>query len=335
MPADYAEKIKEEISRFKTMAQVHDLPAIFHYCAEKYWLPKFKALGFEDVNDVYLKYIARLYPERSGPLKIISIGAGNADLEINLGTLLRRQGLEDWEIHCLDVNPHMLERGRAAARATGMAAQFSFLPTDIQKWEPSGGDFDVVLASHSLHHFMELELLFEKIHHALKPRGYFLTNDMIGRNGHMRWPEALAVLEVLWQTLDDKYKYNHHSRQVDYRFVNMDCSTAGFEGIRAQDILPLCVQYFSFDLFLGFGNVVDIFVDRVYGHNFDPASEKDRYIIDVAAALDEFFIDNGFYKPTHMVAAMMRRGAAATVRCHKQLTPEFCIYPATLSTPTE
>jgi ubiquinone/menaquinone biosynthesis C-methylase UbiE len=330
MPIEHADKVEQEIAIYKTMVNVHDLPAIFHYCSQKYWRPKFLALGFDDVNDVYVKYIKKLYPQRNGTVKIISIGAGNADLEVNLGKLLRAQGMDAWEMHCLDLNPHMLERGRALAKENNMADEFSFIQADVRQWDPGAETYDIVFASHSLHHFVELELLFEKIHRALKPQGYFLTNDMIGRNGHMRWPEPLSILEVLWNTLDEKYKYNNFSRQVDYHFVNSDCSVEGFEGIRAQDILPLCVKYFSFDMFLGFGNVADIFIDRVYGHNYDPQSDKDKYIIDVAASLDDFFIENGLYKPTHMVAAMMRQGAAKETRCYKHLTPEFCIYPVTI-----
>ena len=47
-----------------------------------------------------------------------------------------------------------------------------------------------------------------------------------------------------------------------------------FEGIRAQDILPLLVERFTFDEFIGFGNVIDPFVDRSFGPNFDIASPK-------------------------------------------------------------
>jgi len=327
MPDTYADKLQQEIANYQTVANVHDLPPIHHYCAGKYWEPKWRGLGFSNPDDLYLSYTLRLASQTGGPLRIISIGSGNGDLEVNLGRRLVAQQCTAWELHCLDVNPAMLQRAQALAGQAGLADHFRMIAADIQGWAPAPESYDVVIASHSLHHFVELELLFAKIHSCMKPHGFFLTNDMIGRNGHMRWPEPLAILETLWQTLDDKYKYNHHLRCVEHKFVNRDYSQSGFEGIRAQDILPLLVRNFSFEMFSGFGNIADIFIDRTFGHNYNPNVEKDRYIIDVAASLDDFFIENGFYKPTHIIAAMMRKGAAPPVRCYKHLTPEFCVYP--------
>jgi len=49
------------------------------------------------------------------------------------------------------------------------------------------------------------------------------------------------------------YKTTINSEEgADLRY--WDCSKQGFEGIRAQDILPLLVKKFSFRSFLGFGN---------------------------------------------------------------------------------
>src|SRR5262249_51826437 len=97
-----------------------------------------------------------------------------------------------------------------------------------------------------------------------------------------------------------------------------------FEGIRAQDILPLLVTRFNFELFIAFGNVIDVFVDRSFSPNFDPASAADRAFIDRVQALDQSEIESGRIKPTHMVAVMSRTPVAET-KLHKHLSPEFCI----------
>jgi SAM-dependent methyltransferase len=225
------------------------------------------------------------------------------------------------------LNPELLAQGEGAACAAGWGGKFKFLPGDIRGWTPAAEHYDFVFACHSLHHFTELELLFEKIHAALKLQGVFVTNDMIGRNGHQRWPEALAILKVFWSTLAPRHQYNHSLQRTDAEYPDLDCSTCGFEGVRAQDILPLLVKTFSFETFLGFGNVIDVFIDRVYGHNFDPGSEADCRLIDTVAAFDDFFIEQGFYKPTHILASMQKSGLSPAPRCYRHLTPEFCIYP--------
>ncbi|MEO8673178.1 MAG: class I SAM-dependent methyltransferase, partial [Tahibacter sp.] len=105
-----------------------------------------------------------------------------------------------------------------------------------------------------------------------------------------------------------------------------DCSGEGFEGIRAQDILPLAMQRFGFDFFLGYGNIIDPFVDRSFGPHFDAENELDRSFIDRVHARDEAEIFAGNIKPTHMFAVMRQdRSVRPITRLH--LTPEFCTRP--------
>jgi hypothetical protein len=92
---------------------------------------------------------------------------------------------------------------------------------------------------------------------------------------------------------------------------------------RMQDILPELIQRFQFDCFLGFANVIDIFIERSFGHNFDPRNESDVAFIDRVAMTDDALLESGKIKPTHMIAALKKEGAA--LRAYKHLTPEFCV----------
>ena len=102
-------------------------------------------------------------------------------------------------------------------------------------------------------------------------------------------------MEELWKDLPDKY--NHQLRRFEERFENWDCSADGFEGIRAQDILPLLKKHFHFELFIAFGNVIDIFIDRSFGHNFDPNRQWDRNFIDRVQAMDASCLEQGLINP--------------------------------------
>jgi trans-aconitate methyltransferase len=62
---------------------------------------------------------------------------------------------------------------------------------DVNATKPTS-KFDVIMANHSLHHIVELEKTFDTIFDCLNENGIFATCDMIGRNGHMRWPETEA-----------------------------------------------------------------------------------------------------------------------------------------------
>jgi SAM-dependent methyltransferase len=233
----------------------------------------------------------------------VSIGAGNCDTEIRVAKLLRAAGLERFVIECLDINPHMLERGRAMARRERLGAHLAFVEGDFNSWNATWR-YAGMMANQSLHHVLHLEGLFDEIGRALDPRASFVISDMIGRNGHQRWPEALAAVHRFWQELPARYRYNHQLQRHEELYENWDCSGEGFEGIRAQDILPLLLERFDFSVYIGLANVIDVFIDRGFGHNFNADCAWDRAFIDRVHAFDEEALRAGSLTPTHMFAVL-------------------------------
>ena len=57
--------------------------------------------------------------------------------------------------------------------------------------------------------------------------------------------------------LPASYRFNQQLQRYEEIYLNYDCSVDGFEGIRSQDILPLLLQNFHFDVFVAFANVID------------------------------------------------------------------------------
>jgi SAM-dependent methyltransferase len=324
MEASYGSRIEAELRNYRDCPNVHDLPEIFHYWSNLHLRSKFVHFGYENINHVFVSYLTSLCVRTPG-LKntFASVGAGNCELEAALAKSLVDSGIRNFSLECLELNPAMLGRGAELARTQGLADQLIFTEGDFNAWRPAN-NYDAIIAHHSLHHVLNLEGLFKDIKSSLKPGGWFMTSDMIGRNGHMRWPEALNIIHEIWQELPDPYKYNHQLRRQEDVFENWDCSGESFEGIRAQDILPLLVEHFSFDLFVPFGNIIDPFIDRGFGHNFNPAGEWDRSFIDRVHARDDFEMQRGNIKPTHLVAVMIadRRGREL---CLPGLTPRFCV----------
>ena len=321
--ASYDEQVAQELSTYRDMDEVHALPPIFHYWSNKYLLPKLRTLGFESLDDVFAQYIARIcVGTRNVACKIVSIGAGNCDFEATLAKSLLARGISNFQFECLEINRSMLIRGQELAQREQIERYFTFTECDLNYWTP-GNTFDVALANHSLHHVVELESLFRTIRSGLSKEGVFVINDMIGRNGHMRWPEALEVVKRFWKYLPESHKYNHQLNRIEHNYVNWDCSVEGFEGVRAQDILPELLKAFEFDLFFGFANAIDIFVDRGFGPNFDPNNQWDRLYIDQIHDTDEDMLYRGQLKPTHMIAAVMREGAH--LKAFQHMTPGFCV----------
>ncbi len=321
---DYASKYEKELSIFNDRINIHELPLIFQYWSHTYLGPKFTPFGITDPDQFFFLYAQKFharFPEL--PMRMVSIGCGNCDMEVGMAKWLVESGVSNFTIECLDINTNMLERGRELAASSGVAQQIIPMKSDFNHWQPQE-TYDLVLASQCLHHIVELEQLFSAVKNHLNPEGYFLVSDMIGRNGHLRWPEARKVVDAFWQELPDNYRYNHALRRHELQFINHDCSTEGFEGVRAQDILPLLVENFRFELFIPFANVVYSFIDRAIGHNFDATREWDKNFIDRVHARDEAGMLSGELKPTQMLA-VLRVCDIETQLWHPKLTPEFCV----------
>ncbi len=322
--SNYLLKIQQEQERYKHVLDVNDLPPIFHYWSHTYLRPMVEEFEIAHPDDWFANNLIESAARVDDKVPLfISIGAGNCDTEVRVAKLLRARGMESFMIECLDMNEAMLERGKAMAVQEGVADCVAFVNGDFNDWH-ANGRYAGVMANQSLHHVLNLEGLFDEVRSALQPEGMFVISDIIGRNGHQRWPEALAEVHRFWQELPDIYRYNQLLGRHEQMYENWDCSNEGFEGIRAQDILPLLLERFDFYRFIAFGNVIDPFVDRAFGHNFDADAPWDRAFIDRIHAADEDGFAKGTLKPTHMFAVLT---LSEPPRRHysRGLTPESCV----------
>jgi SAM-dependent methyltransferase len=342
---DYEARVAAELRTFADQEVVHDLPAIHHFWTHRFLTPLLAEVGVPDVNTLWRREIIaqcrRRAPERA---RLVSLGAGNGELELALAEGLMREGVDNLELVLLELNTDMLARADAQARRLGIEDRVRGEVADLNTWTASA-PVDVYLASHSLHHVVELEHLYEQVRHSLTPDGVLLVNDMIGRNGHQRWPEAGQAVRRIWRTLPERYRYNHSLGRVDDEYPDLDCSSEGFEGIRSQDVLPLLLEVLHPETYVGFANVIDPFVDRVYGHNFDPDNPDDAVLIEEIATFDEAAIDAGVLTPTHLLAVFRpepvpcryprRRSPERTVRDPQDELASLPFPPASVTAPPE
>lgn len=307
MTLNYEKRVKNETSRFDQVEEVNELPPIFHYWSNRYLRPKLEEYGFSHPDGFFAFYAKKALKAQQGKVRILSIGSGNCDTEVRLAKTLNGEGFDDFIIDCMDINQTMFARGLKLAEAEGVCQHLQFLQADFNRWQ-NEYSYGLIMANQSLHHVMALEHLFTQIQQAMTADSYFITSDMIGRNGHKRWPEALKVLKPIWRDMPGRYSYNHVFKRTEKRYINHDCSTEAFEGIRAQDILPLLVERFDFELCIPFANLVTVFIDRTFGSNFDINNPEDLAFIDAIHSIDEEAFKNGTFKPTQMLAAMRLKG---------------------------
>ncbi|MEP7352788.1 MAG: class I SAM-dependent methyltransferase [Acidobacteriota bacterium] len=300
--ARYQARLVAEEAYYRDRKVVHELPEIFHYWSEKYIRPKLQAAGFDSMWVFFTRPLEQQCDRAANQtVRFLSIGSGNCDTEIKIAEALVQSGRRNFVIDCLDLNETMLARGHALAAERGVAEHIHGVAGDFNLWQPDQ-THHAALAVQALHHVVNLEGLFQAVKGSLAPGGCFIIHDMIGRNGHRRWPESMLLIHEYWRRLPPSYRYNHSLQRYEEMFQDWDCSQEGFEGIRAQDILPLLVENFQFHCFVPYGNLIDPFVDRAFGHNFDANAEWDLAFIDELHARDEQELASGGLTPTHMFA---------------------------------
>ena len=195
---DYAARIASEREIYRNCLDVHNLPEIFHYWSNRYVRPKLETFGFSTPDEMFRKFaIKQVQNGKSDMRRLASLGAGNCDLEVKLALDILDTGCSDFMIDCVDLNPDMLERGRSTAAKQDVAPHINFLQADLNAWS-AAHEYDLVIANQSLHHVLNLENLLGEIRRSLKVNGSFVISDIIGRNGHQRWPEALTLVREFW-----------------------------------------------------------------------------------------------------------------------------------------
>lgn len=301
------QRLEEQIKQYAENEDMHgDLSATYFYWQQKHLAPKFRELtGFHNHLQLYAQtFIDRI--RRTGNNKIASIGSGDGQLEVQIAQVMLKEGFDDFHFVLLELSPIQNERARKHAANAGFAEKFSTHDVDLNTWR-APEKYGAVMAHHSLHHIVGLEHLFQAIFDAMEEDAAFVTFDMIGRNGHMRWPEAYRIVNSIWKFLPEQRRKHILLNKTYDDFFNHDCSNVGFEGIRAQDILPLLVQTFHFDTFFGWGNIIDPFIDRGYGAHYDTTKPEDAGFIDFLEDLNELLIEVGYLKPTQVLAIMTKR----------------------------
>ena len=327
---EYEKRISQQIAQYKKNENIHsDLSESFYYWQKKYFIPRLREVFAVNTPIEFYAEAIKTGISRSGVARIASFGSGDGVLETRIAKDLIAGGIDDFSFDLIELSPYQNARAVRNAEAASLSRYFGTIEADFNIWR---GDaiYGATLAHHALHHIADLEHFFDAVRDSLHEDGTFSTFDMIGRNGHMRWPEAFHLISLMWRFLPEDKHQHRILKRVDAEFRDHDCSTQGFEGIRSQDILPLLIERFHFEGFLSFGNLIDVFTGRGYGANFDMDDDRDRAFIDFVEELNELLIEVGYLKPTRM-AAVLTRKPVYNPRLFRGRTPAMMVRPPFVS----
>lgn len=301
-------KAAEQVAfRARPEHQSLTLPPIFHYWSVRHLAPMLARRGIASPEGFYLEEIARL--GNAGPgrtLSVMSFGSGDCSLEIALATRLRERGIPI-RLSCVDFNAELLARGAKAAHEQGLAGDMAFLQLDCNRL-PELPPQDAIVVNQFFHHVENLEGFCMSLRQALRSEGRLLTCDVVGRNGHLLWPDVERVVSAAWATLPLDRRFDRYFDAAQDRYQPVNHAAYSNEGIRAQDVVRCLLDQFDFETFLTYGGAIIPFVERRIGFNFDPALPADRAFIDGVAQADIEALAAGRYPAANMIAALVPKG---------------------------
>lgn len=226
-------------------------------------------------------------------MRMLSLGSGPGGVEIRYA-----REAPGARVHCVDLNPGLLEMGRARAAGEGLAMTFE--AADLNRAELPAGEFDVVYCHASLHHILELERLMAQIRRTLRPGGQLIVEDVVTMNGYAMWPETRTLARAMFATLPPRFRINHTAYAqpaVDAELWEEDTSTTSMECIRTEDILPLLRNNFRQEIFVPFFSLSRRFLDTMYGPNYALSEPLDRALIDWIWQMDVHGLESGRLRP--------------------------------------
>jgi 2-polyprenyl-3-methyl-5-hydroxy-6-metoxy-1,4-benzoquinol methylase len=297
---------EQVVFRARPEHQADTLPPIFHYWSQRHLEPRAQRAGISSAEDLYLSEIRRAATTTRATLAILSVGSGACDMEIALAARLKQEDISA-HLTCIDFNADLLRHASKQAAERGLSDALSFVELDCNR-HPQFPASDVIIVNQFFHHVENLEDFCAGLRRALSADGRLVTSDIIGRNGHMLWPDVEAAVLRFWMELPDAQRMDRYFGKIQRKYRPMDHSAYSNEGIRAQDVVACLADAFDFELFFTFGGSIMPFVERRIGFNFDPDVAADRLFIDRVDAEDTAALNAGNYPPSNMIATLRHKG---------------------------
>jgi ubiquinone/menaquinone biosynthesis C-methylase UbiE len=235
---------------------------------------------------------------------VLSLGCGTA---IHEEHMLSRGFAE--RIIAYDMSSEAIAAARRRLDATQWGPSIDLRCGDpLADGLPTGG-IDVILVEAAIHHFVEIERMFELMHRILKPGGLLIYDEYVGPDHHQHPPELIALLDRVNGCLAEPYRRDFESgaprEHVEATPLQWMLSYDPTEGVHASRILPLTYQYFDVIERRDYGGtILRPFFCRIL-RNWDFSDPKDQTVARLIILLEQELTRRGAI-PTHQTLVVAR-----------------------------
>jgi SAM-dependent methyltransferase len=145
-----------------------------------------------------------------------------------------------------------------------------------------------------MHHFLNLEHIFEELRKSLKPKGLLIVNEFVGPSQFQWTDKQLIIINELLEILPERLKVDVRSGRlkVPVRKPSIESMNENdpSEAIRSSDIIPLVYKMFYVEERIDFGGtILHMLLDAIIA-NFNLAKEEDIAILRLLGYIEDILI---------------------------------------------
>lgn len=239
--------------------------------------------------------------------RMLAIGSGLASQEewfVKCGYVLEAVAYEQSEVAVAKANERLASEN--------LSDRLKVICGDVREANLADNSFDVVMVQAAIHHFFDIEEMFQLMHRVLKPDGILIYDEYVGPDHLLFDDKTLDFMDGIDACLAPHYRRSTLlggevregvARPTLEQMVTMDPS----EGVHASLILPLTYKYF------------DVIDRRDYGgtflrpfftgilQNFDFDDPRDQTIARLIVHMEDVFLSNSLIQHSHSIVVATPR----------------------------
>ncbi|MCP3957181.1 MAG: class I SAM-dependent methyltransferase [bacterium] len=236
----------------------------------------------------YLRHFLRRHVRDPPVARALSLGCGGGNLEralVDLGATER--------IDALDLSEESILLARREAEAAGIAGRIDYRVQDIDQLELPAAEYDFVVAKMALHHFQNLEHIYDQIDRALVPGGLLMFNEFVGPSRFQWAPGQLELMNRLFERLPKEIRKRAPYTRIYPRAEEDMIATDPSEAARSAEVMPLLRQRFDVVEHKPYGGSLLHIVLADVMDQIDPSSESHRSLLRSLCEFEKAQIDSG------------------------------------------
>lgn len=227
---------------------------------------------------------------RKGRMLALGCGRGFAEETFIQQDLVKEVlGFERSEVAVKSANERFAENG--------IDDRIKLVAGDVRDANLPDESFDVVFVQAAIHHFFEIEDMFELMHRVLKMDGILIYDEYVGPDHHIFEPEVLAVGDAINAALADRYRFdslrNTMRDEVPRPSLDWMLEFDPSEGVHATQILPLTYKYFDVIYRGDYGGALMRSMMPGILLNFDFDDDKDQTIARLIVLIEDMLTQEG------------------------------------------